>query len=190
MPEQVVGLALHGLGARVEVEQRVDHRVGLGNLNPDPHPPRLAQRQQVDHYLEPLGCHPFGKPTARMAQVVDAAQVRAHLEPVVAIAGDHSGVLVTGGEDHLLVRTTGSAGQPSSRVAHRRLAAGHLGPGHGHRGSPTLRAMTGLRFGVPTCTASGRSGVHPDVTSSPWSRASAVSPPSSLDSLAAGVARG
>ena len=51
-----------------------------------------------------------------------------------------------------------------------------------HRGSPTLRAITGLRFGVPRWTASGRSGVQPVVGSSACVRASSVSTPSSCPS--------
>src|SRR5664280_1158681 len=91
--EQVVGLALHGLHSGVQLEEGGSHRVRFGNLQSDPHQLDLTQRQQIDHDLEPLGCHPFGQPPARVGQVVDAAEIGAHLEPAVAVGTHHLDVL-------------------------------------------------------------------------------------------------
>ena len=103
-----------------------------------------------------------------MAQVVHAAQVGAHLEAGVAVAADHADVLLAGGEDHLLVRPcpVRATRPPPESLTGSLLSATVPVPAAGHRGSPTLRAITGLRLGVPRCTASGRSGVQPEVASS------------------------
>ena len=80
-PEHVVGLALHGLGARVEIPQRVDRRIGSGHLDPYAQL-RSAGDTDVEHSrdLETLRLDPVGECAAGMRQVVDAAEIGEELE--------------------------------------------------------------------------------------------------------------
>ena len=88
-----------------------------------------------------------------MGQVVDRAQIRAHLEPGVAERGDHGSVGVAAGEGQLVdqpVRQTGHLGQDARWC--RRRYGGRSGVAH---------------RGVATRTASGTAGTQPPVACSP-----------------------
>src|SRR5207244_3375215 len=54
-PEQVVGLPLHGLGAGIELEQRVDDGVVLGDLQPDAGAAAMLLSQEVVYVLARFG---------------------------------------------------------------------------------------------------------------------------------------
>ena len=60
--EQVEDLALHGLGARVHVEERRHGGVGLGHLRAQADALALGVRHQRDDDLEALGRTPSGRP--------------------------------------------------------------------------------------------------------------------------------
>src|SRR4051794_17190512 len=82
--EHVVGLALEGVGAGPDVEQRRHLRIGIGHLAPEAHSPLVDDVEQVHHDLEPLGRHAGGQRTAWVREVVDDGQVDEELEALVS----------------------------------------------------------------------------------------------------------
>ena len=84
-PVEVVHLAFHGLGPRVEVEQRRDDRVLLGHLDPDSRPLPAPVVDQRYHHLETLTDHAFGQiGSARVGDVVHRGEIDDHVVAVVA----------------------------------------------------------------------------------------------------------
>ena len=149
---QVVGLAFHGLGARIHVEQAVDRWVGLGDLHPDADPLAHGEGQQIDHDLEALGGDALGQGAAGVSEVVDRAEIGAHFEAGTAERRHHAVVRVAAGEGQLVDE---AVRQPGHLRQH--LVRGCRG---GSRGCFAHR-------GVATRTASGTLGTQPPVACSP-----------------------
>src|SRR5438270_8218349 len=93
-PEHVVDLALHGLGAGEELEERWQHGVGLGHLGPHPDALAVLHRQQRYRHLEALGRHARREEPVGGEQVVDGGEIRAEAVAVVSEGGDDLDVRV------------------------------------------------------------------------------------------------
>jgi hypothetical protein len=137
-PEEVEGLALHRLGPGIEREERVDDGVVVGPWT------RMRTRSFFERLsrLTTTSKRSARRPRAaapiEVLEVVDRAEVDAHLEAVVA-KGAHQ------------TRRTVLAAREAAPVAGQSVA------GDDAWGGP---CETGGHFGVPTLTATGTSGVQ------------------------------
>jgi len=95
-------------------------RVTSGNLYPQAHPLTALEGEQVDDDLEAFGRHSFGQRSIGVAQIVDGAQVRAHLKACIAERSGHLEITLARDVDHLLARPRrpwGDSGKPASSAA-------------------------------------------------------------------------
>ncbi len=110
----VVGLALHGFGPAVEIPQRRHLGSVLGHLHPEADPADLRQRQEHHHQLEALGRDPVRKGAPGVSEIVHGGEIGEHLEPGVAMRGDHVVIAVTAGEEQVMAvhrRRSGHVGE-------------------------------------------------------------------------------
>src|ERR1700728_595165 len=98
---QVEDLALHRIGARIEVEKGRDDRVGLGYLHPEADAAPGRERQEVHDDLEALGGDPVGQRPAGMTEIVNSAEVRTQLAATGPLVGHRAVVVGAGGEEDL-----------------------------------------------------------------------------------------
>src|SRR3954451_22359562 len=95
-PEHVVDLALHGVRAGPEVEQRRHAGIAVRYLGAEPQPPAADHVDQRDDDLEALAAYAIRHRPPRMSQVVDRGHVGAQLEAVLPGLAEHLRVAVAG----------------------------------------------------------------------------------------------
>ena len=151
-PQQVPGLAFHGLRPGVQVEERRHLRIGLRHLGAEPDASTGGMGEQAGDDLEPFRSDALGQVgPARVGRVVHDRQVNGH----------HIAVVTTGG--HRLV------------PAVHWWVQDHLAEGLGHRDAPggrTSRFRCGVirRGGLHVCSTRRRIA-HREPSStgcSPW----------------------
>ena len=100
--EHVEHLALHGLGAGVDGEQRRAGGIVARHLHPQADALALAVRHEGDHHLEALGLDALGQRPTGMGQVVDAGHVQARQVALVVQRPHQLDQLVAAGVQHAL----------------------------------------------------------------------------------------
>ena len=134
--EHVEHLALHALGAGVDLEEGGHDGIGLGNLDPDAQAlPGVVRHEDHDH-LEAFRLDAGGYVGMGVGEVVDARDVEALDPPLVAQGSNQGDELLASGVDHLL-----------TAHAHDRSAVKQLRFGRGFRRHRLIGGGGGLGHG-------------------------------------------